>query len=416
MSPWFDYPRYQWQQRHALVIGAGIAGCQISWHLAQQGWTVSLIERETSIARQASGNLAGVISPKMTAKPSTGEQFYHQAFDYCTQQLADLLAAGADVDWHPCGMLQLNHNERELQRWEALRARNLPADFLQCTDSEQTSQLAGIHCDYGATYFPRAGFINPASFCRALIQRPEITLISQVEAMNIAHDNDQWRVHDADGGVVAQAEILILASGKDINQFTDSTVFPQLGVLGQSSHATPTQGSSELKCVIGHEGYLTPSYQSQHVFGATFDREFEEIALSDAADQRNWQQLQEYFPKWCTEIAEVNSGHAAVRTTTPDRYPYAGAVPDTAFYVEHYAALKHGRTAETYPQASYQAGLFILGGFGSRGLTTSGLCAKLLSDCINNQIADKDQALLNTLHPARFLIRQLRRGELPAIS
>lgn len=414
MTPWFDYSPPQWQQRHAVVIGAGIAGCQISWHLAKQGWTVSLIERETDIARQASGNLAGVISPKMTAQPSAGEQFYRDTFEYTTEQLVHLLAAGADIDWHPCGMLQLNHNEREQLRWEALRERNFPADFLQCTDSQQSSVLAGINCDYGATYFPRAGFINPASFCRALIQRPETTLITETEAMSIAHDGSQWQIKSAAGSNLAQAEVLILATGKDINQFTDGSVFPQLGVLGQSSHAKASEQSSALKCVMGHEGYLTPSYNHQHVFGATFDREFNEIAMSETSDQRNWQQLQEYLPHWCADIPEISSGHAAVRTTTPDRYPYAGAVPDITFYAEHYAVLKHGRSAKSYPQAHYQPGLFVLGGFGSRGLTTSGLCAKLLSDAINNQLTDKDQGLLTTLHPARFLIRQLRRGQLPA--
>ena len=64
---WFSYPEYHWKEKHAVVIGAGIAGCQTAWHLVQQGWQVTLIEREDKIAQHASGNPAGLISPKMTS-------------------------------------------------------------------------------------------------------------------------------------------------------------------------------------------------------------------------------------------------------------------------------------------------------------------------------------------------------------
>ncbi len=79
---WYNYPDYSWQNKRAVVIGAGIAGCQMAWHLAQKGWDITLIERNEKIANEASGNPAGVISPKMTSKPSAGEDFYTQSFQY----------------------------------------------------------------------------------------------------------------------------------------------------------------------------------------------------------------------------------------------------------------------------------------------------------------------------------------------
>jgi len=54
--PWFHYPNHHWQHNHAIVIGAGIAGCQIAWHLAKKDWKVTLIDREKTVAKQASGN------------------------------------------------------------------------------------------------------------------------------------------------------------------------------------------------------------------------------------------------------------------------------------------------------------------------------------------------------------------------
>ncbi|MGB1311078.1 MAG: FAD-dependent oxidoreductase, partial [Leucothrix sp.] len=181
MSPWFDYPTQQWRERHAVVVGAGIAGCQIAWHLAKLGWRVTLLERENQISSQASGNLAGIISPLMSAKPNKTEAFYLHAFEYTLQHLKALKAAGLDVDWFDCGVLQLAHSERELQRWHTLYARQLPTDFIQHLDAEQATKMAGIPCHYPANYFPQAGYINPASWCRALINDSDCQLLTSTQ-------------------------------------------------------------------------------------------------------------------------------------------------------------------------------------------------------------------------------------------
>ena len=111
--PWFRYPEVQWQNKHAVVIGAGIAGCQMAWHLSQKGWQVTLIERHENIATEASGNPAGVISPKMTAKPSTGEDFYMACFNYTLELLDVLQQQDNQLDWHACGLLHIVHMRNE---------------------------------------------------------------------------------------------------------------------------------------------------------------------------------------------------------------------------------------------------------------------------------------------------------------
>ena len=166
---WFRYPNYNFQSKQAVVIGAGIAGCQMAWHLVQRGWQVTIIEREKKIAQQASGNPAGIISPKMTAKDSGGENFYVSCFDYAIKQLSNLKNDHSSLDWHACGLLQLAHNDREKMRWESLKNRNFDLDFLQLIDQNQSTKIAGIPMSYKASYFPQAGWINPVSFCETLL-------------------------------------------------------------------------------------------------------------------------------------------------------------------------------------------------------------------------------------------------------
>lgn len=409
---WFKYPSYHWQKKRAVVIGAGIAGCQISWHLAELGWDITLIERNEKIATEASGNPAGVISPKMTSKPSTGEDFYTASFRYTLRQLQQLQKQG--IKWHNCGLLQLTHNKREEKRWLALKQRDFSDSFLQLIEEHKSSEIANIQLPYKASYFPQAGWINPAHFCDVLSQHKNINKLVNTQAIRIQKQHSLWHVLDtAHGNPIAQEALIIIANGKDLIQFEQTQHLPRMPVAGQTTLAEASEHSRKLKTVIGHEGYLTPAdtKSNQHTFGATFDRHNNNPTLTEQANNENLSQLKQYLPEFTHSLMNTKSAHAAVRLTTPDRFPYLGAIPNWDFYHTHYDDLHHGKKWKEYPDGEYQQGLFALGGFGSRGLTTSGYCAKLLTHIIENKVVtEKEQTLLQNCHPARYLIKQLKKG------
>ena len=68
-TPWFARPqqhRLAAEQRHAIIIGAGIAGCASAASLAARGWRVTLIEQHKKIAQEASGNAQGILYLKLS--------------------------------------------------------------------------------------------------------------------------------------------------------------------------------------------------------------------------------------------------------------------------------------------------------------------------------------------------------------
>jgi tRNA 5-methylaminomethyl-2-thiouridine biosynthesis bifunctional protein len=390
--PWFALPEPS-LPRQATVIGGGIAGCQIARSLAERGWQVILLERHARLATEASGNRAGVLTPKMTAEPGWGETFYRQAFTYALQQIRQLEAAGHAIDWAQCGALQLAHEPREAARQQAIHKRGLPCDFIQILDAQATSDIAGIPLAVGASYFPQAGWLNPASLCAALVAHEAIEVRTFTEAPGPAPDG-----------------VTIIASGREADQWAQTAFLPFLPVMGQTSRVAVSPESAKLKTTLGHEGYLTPALDGQHIFGATFARQVRDAVLDEAADNCNFQQLKHYLPAFAASLAGVESSHAAIRMTSPDRYPVVGALPDADFFQQAYADLRHGRRRQEYPLAHYQPGLFISAGYGSRGLTTSGLCAELLAAVITGEPLPVQATLYHNLHPARFLIKQLKRG------
>jgi len=88
--------------------------------------------------------------------------------------------------------------------------------------------------------------------------------------------------------------------------------------------------------------------------------------------------------------------------------PVVGPVPASAAFLETYGDLKHGG-ARHFDPAPYRPGLFILSGLGSRGFSTAPLAAQVLRAQMLSEPLPVPRAVHYTLHPARFLVRDLKR-------
>src|SRR6185369_6222008 len=61
--------------RHALVLGAGLAGTACAQRLAARGWSVDLLERAPAPARGASGNPLGLAAPLLNLADGANARF-----------------------------------------------------------------------------------------------------------------------------------------------------------------------------------------------------------------------------------------------------------------------------------------------------------------------------------------------------
>ncbi len=93
--------------RHAIVIGAGLAGCAITERLAARGWRVTLIERHEDLARDASGNPAGVFHPIVWRDDSIAARLTRAGFLYALHRWSELERAGHNLERSHEGLLQI---------------------------------------------------------------------------------------------------------------------------------------------------------------------------------------------------------------------------------------------------------------------------------------------------------------------
>jgi len=100
------------------------------------------------------------------------------------------------------------------------------------------------------------------------------------------------------------------------------------------------------------------------------------------------------------------------RTTTGDYLPISGPVADTEGFAKTFAALGHNARQEIAQNGCYSPKLYVLTGLGSRGLSYAPLAAELLCQQILGEPLRLSPTLSQALNPARFIMRDLKRGKL----
>lgn len=400
-SPIETIPR---PERRAIVIGAGLAGCAASERLAARGWRISLIERHAGPAQEASGNLAGIVRPMLSLDDNIASRLSRACFLHAARHWQGLAAEGLALRWFPHGVLHLARDaEHEALQREIVAARRFPDGYVRFIEADQAAHLLNWPVNVGGWLFPHAGHANPVSLCQAYLQRctERIERLFTREALSLHQDTEGWRVCDGNGQIIAQAPIVIVASGAEARRFAQTQALPLRRIRGQVTHIAEG-GMPALALALTREGYATPALDGWHCVGASYELE-ENAALSPISTESNLVRLEQMLPG-STQVIEREklSGRVAIRSAAPDRLPLVGALPDPQGLLDiHKIQLS---------QVPRLAGLYALLGLGSRGLVWHALAAELLAAQIEDEPRPLENDLAAAIDPARFALRAHRRG------
>lgn len=407
-QPWFEPPQLKHKTKHAIVVGAGIAGVTTAWALAKRGWQIDLIEQREYIAQEGSGNPIGLLMPRISLDDSVESQFYSAAFFKTIRELRILNHKNSECIWRESGILQLASSKRIKRQINNLKC---DPDFAQAVSAEYATQIAGIEIQNDALYFPMAGSLNPLALCHHLVNstagRVKLHLNTPVHHLD-SHE-DQWHIFNQDHQLIASSETLILANALQAKQFEACDWLPLSAARGQITFISSTSASKNIRCPICFGGYLLPATKGAHLIGASFLRGDEKTDLRQADQEHNLRQLKKHLPKLFDVQTQRLKGRAALRALTPDRMPIVGAVPDHHFFKTQYHDLQKGKPPSNYPKARYLKGLYLNVGHGTKGFTSSFLSAELIACQLNNEPLPVSIKTQQALLPARFIIRSLKR-------
>ncbi|WP_342653326.1 bifunctional tRNA (5-methylaminomethyl-2-thiouridine)(34)-methyltransferase MnmD/FAD-dependent 5-carboxymethylaminomethyl-2-thiouridine(34) oxidoreductase MnmC [Pseudomonas sp. F3-2] len=411
-KPWFARPVRHGDERKALVIGAGLAGCATAASLAARGWQVQLLERHQSVAAEASGNPQGVLYLKLSAHGTALSRLILSGFGH-TRRLLERLQRG--VDWDDCGVLQLAFDEKEHER-QAQLAQAFTPDLLQVLEQSHAEAKAGIALKSGGLFYPQGGWVHPPALCRHQARQPGVELITHGEALELRREGEVWQAWNGDR-LLAQAKVVVLAGAAEVKRFPASADLPLKRIRGQITRLPETPASASLRTVVCAEGYFAPARLGEHTLGASFAFNSDDLTPSRAEHLGNLDLLREISEDLTDRLqaseipVEDLQGRAAFRCTSPDYLPIVGPLADREAFFQTYAVLRKDARQVPSIECPWLGGLYINSGHGSRGLITAPLSGELIAAWLDNEPLPLPRSVAEACHPNRFALRSLIRGK-----
>lgn len=387
------------------VIGAGLAGSACAHALAMRGIDVTVLERADEAAAGSSGNPQGALFLPLHRHNNPSAALLRQAAHFAARHYTWLEEEGFDIQWHPCGALQL-HERNGAGFFDCVEHNPLyTSDTVRRVDAEEASAIAGVKLANEGLLLSRSGWLNPARLCRARLSISEIELRCASPVFKLEQRNGQWLALDAQGHILSRSEAVIVANAHEATRLLSEHQYPLFPNRGQLSFLRSSSSSQALASVLCGKGYLLPAQNGMHTLGSSFERRSTDSSLRQADHDHNMTLLETLAPALLGDLSseEILGGRASLRCTTSDYLPLVGPVEDIqANYAE-----KQQPTREK-PIAT--PGLFLCSGFGSHGITTSPLLAEHLVSLLTGEISPLISEHARLIAPGRFLMRSLKSG------
>lgn len=155
------------RQARAIIVGGGIVGCSVAYHLARLGWTDIVLLEQGRLSSGTTWHAAGLVGQLRTHPAMT------RLIRYSTELYAKLEAeTGLSTGWKQCGSLTVARSDDRmtlLRRVAAMaEGQGVAAELLTPAQAGEKWPIMRTDDLKGAVWLPGDGKANPADITQAL--------------------------------------------------------------------------------------------------------------------------------------------------------------------------------------------------------------------------------------------------------
>ncbi|WP_170018523.1 bifunctional tRNA (5-methylaminomethyl-2-thiouridine)(34)-methyltransferase MnmD/FAD-dependent 5-carboxymethylaminomethyl-2-thiouridine(34) oxidoreductase MnmC [Campylobacter sp. RM16190] len=392
-NPWFsrfDIQSSDKTPKNALIIGGGVAGCVSAYKLAQLGVKVTIAEKCEDIATNGSGNHCGILMPLITKPEVELGRMHMNAFLQAVRFYKKTMSK-TECEFRGC--IDYAHDEKLLARLE---------EWLKFDDENGVFDINLNSAPYPSAFIKEGAKARPRKMCKTASKCADILLGYEFESYEVLPDGKISAKFKNGKAIIS--DMLFLALGSDSMEFFSNFDMQLSSVRGQVTHI---KESVKTNLAFSAKGYVCPEVDGVQVVGATYDRNLKLDESRSSDDEKNLADIGEFLQGKKPKILGSKVGY---RSYSGDRFPIIGRLYDEEFYKDSYKALLWTKNKSENLSAKYIPNVYINTAHGSRGLCTAVLGAELICDLVFDRPLCIEKSLFDALHPARFLIRKLKKG------
>ncbi len=198
-----------------VIIGGGIMGCGLAYHLAHAGWTDVVLLEKAELTSGSTWHAAGQITH------STSSYGLGKCVGYNIDLYSKVLEAetGQSVTWHGCGSLRLAYTDDELdwlhQTISVGKGLGFPMAIVGPEEIRRLHPFYNLDGVKAALHTPEDGHVDPAGAAFALAKGARqlgVSVIRQTRATGVKqHPNGEWTVETERGAI--RCEHIVNAGG-----------------------------------------------------------------------------------------------------------------------------------------------------------------------------------------------------------
>ena len=155
------------EHARAVIIGGGVGGTSIAYHLTELGWTDIVLVDRAELTSGSTFHSAGLVGQLRSSVTLTKMMMYGTDL---YRRLAT--ETGTDPSWHEVGSLRLASSP---ERFEELRRQagwaktfGLPLELIGAGEAQARFPLMSTDGVLGAVYLPTDGWLDPSGLANAL--------------------------------------------------------------------------------------------------------------------------------------------------------------------------------------------------------------------------------------------------------